>query len=59
VWHDARRPAERTLRLPQPHHTEHLMSTIAIHWSTNVDEVLASGKRAQTPILLDFTAAPQ
>lgn len=39
------------------------MSTAAgtdtIHWSKNVDDVLAEAKKTHRPVLLDFTAAPQ
>lgn len=35
------------------------MNTSEIHWSKNVDEVLADAKKNRRPVLLDFTAAPQ
>ncbi len=31
---------------------------MAIEWKTNADEALAEGRRADKPLLLDFTAAP-
>lgn len=31
---------------------------MAIEWKTNADEALAEAKRANKPLLLDFTAAP-
>lgn len=34
------------------------MATDNIAWQKDVDAALAEAKRAQKPILLDFTAAP-
>ena len=34
------------------------MATDNIAWQTDVDAALVEAKRAQKPLLLDFTAAP-